>query len=128
MVKQKIKHNSGLEAKKLPNSLDIIKREQDEVEFYTKTSTGESGMSESGLARLCDVAQQTISNLLQELVTGKVRSECLQLFAGKELWVQGRGPDNAKVVKDEVCAAVIEYYAFESKKQSYGTGYLRWDS
>lgn len=98
--------------------MGIIKKEIDGVEFYTEELTGESGMSESGLARLCDVSQQSINDLLQELATGKCRSDCLKPFSHKDLWLQGKAPDNAKVVKDEVCAAVIEHYAFEARKKT----------
>jgi hypothetical protein len=96
----------------------IIKYVEDGIEFYTKESTGESGMSESGLARICDVAQQTAHDLLQEMATGKWRSSCLKAVAGKDLWLQGKAPDNAKVVRDEVCAAVIEHYSFEARKKT----------
>ncbi|MCL1465949.1 P63C domain-containing protein [Argonema galeatum] len=94
----------------------IIKTTREGIEFYTHEATGESGMSQSGLARLCDVAQQTINVLLQDLATGQARSECLEPFAGKDLWLKERGLDQAKVVKDEICAAIIEYYAFEARK------------
>lgn len=98
--------------------MNIIQVERDGVEFFTSTQTGESGMSESGLARLCGVAPQTVNELLQNLVTGKRRSECLKHLLDKDIWLQGKGLDNAKVVKDQVCAAVIEYYAFESRNKN----------
>lgn len=97
--------------------MSIIKRIEDGIEFYSEELTGDSGMSESGLARICDVAQQSVNELLHEMATGKARSDCLKPFAGKDLWLQGRGPDNAKIVKDEVCAAVIEHYSFESRNK-----------
>jgi hypothetical protein len=95
--------------------MNITRVERDGVEFFTIDATGESGMSESGLARLCGVTQQAISHLLQDLVTNKLPSECLKLFSGKDLLLQTKGLKNARVVKDRVCAAVIEYYAFESR-------------
>jgi hypothetical protein len=95
--------------------MNITRVERDGVEFFTIDATGESGMSESGLARLCGVTQQAISHLLQDLVTNKLPSECLKLFLGKDLLLQTKGLKNARVVKDRVCAAVIEYYAFESR-------------
>ncbi|NKB17286.1 MAG: hypothetical protein HC770_02850, partial [Pseudanabaena sp. CRU_2_10] len=45
--------------------MNITRVERDGVEFFTINATGESGMSESGLARLCGVTQQAISKLLQ---------------------------------------------------------------
>jgi hypothetical protein len=98
--------------------MNIIQIERDGVEFFTVTQTGESGMSESGLARLCGITQQAISHLLQDLVTNKVPSECLKPFSGMDLLLQTKGLKNAKVVKDRVCAAVIEYYAFESRNKN----------
>ena len=98
--------------------MNITRVERDGVEFFTIDATGESGMSESGLARLCGVAPQTVNELLQNWVTGKRRSECLKALPDRDIWLQGKGLDNAKVVKDQVCAAVIEYYAFESRNRN----------
>ena len=51
--------------------MNITRVERNGVEFFTIDATGESGMSESGLARLCGVAPQTVNELLQNWVTGK---------------------------------------------------------
>jgi hypothetical protein len=98
--------------------MNITRVERDGVEFFTIDATGESGMSESGLARLCGVTHQGISHLLQDLAANKVPSECLKLFSGEDLLLQTKGLKNAKVLKDQVCAAVIEYYAFESRNKN----------
>ncbi|NKB16929.1 MAG: hypothetical protein HC770_00405 [Pseudanabaena sp. CRU_2_10] len=45
--------------------MNITRVERDGVEFFTINATGESGMSESGLARLCGVTHQAINKLLQ---------------------------------------------------------------
>jgi hypothetical protein len=122
--------------------MNITRVERDGVEFFTINATGESGMSESGLARLCGVARQTVSELLQNWIagktcpeclkplidkdfgsqariTGKTPSECLKPFADKDFRsqakLQAQGLNHVTVVKAEVCAAVIEYYAFESR-------------
>ncbi|WP_019498949.1 hypothetical protein [Pseudanabaena sp. PCC 6802] len=99
--------------------MNITRVERDGVEFFTIDATGESGMSESGLARLCGVAQQTVNELLQNWVTGKARPEWLKPFTGNDFRsqarLQARGLNHVTVVRAEVCAAVIEYYAFESK-------------
>jgi hypothetical protein len=103
--------------------MNITRVERDGVEFFTINATGESGMSESGLARLCGVTQQAISKLLQNSVTTKSPSECLGTFLGNDfrlqpsgdLAAQLRGLDNATVIRSEFCSKVIEYYAFESK-------------
>ena len=96
----------------------VIKDIRDDIEFYTHVFTGESGMSVSGLARLCDTARKTVADLLQDLVGGNPRSGCLNSFSGKDLWLAEKGIDNAKIVKDEVCASVIEHYAFEARNRT----------
>jgi hypothetical protein len=45
----------------------IIKSEENGIEFYTIAATGESGMSQSGLAILCGVARQTLQSMLKTL-------------------------------------------------------------
>jgi hypothetical protein len=93
----------------------IIERVVDSVEFFTHVFTGESGMSESGVARLCNTPRSTVNEMLKDLAAGNPRSKCLESFSGKDLWLPENGPDNSKVVRDEVCAAVIEHYAFEAR-------------
>jgi hypothetical protein len=39
--------------------MDIIRVEQDGVEFFTERLTGECALSEIGISRLCDVRQQS---------------------------------------------------------------------
>ena len=41
-------------------SPEILKANKDGIEFYTIQSTGESGMSMSGLAKACGVTHQSI--------------------------------------------------------------------
>jgi len=95
----------------------IIRREEGGVEFFTLQETGESGMSKSGLARFCGVAQSTISEMLTNLAIGNRVPECLKPFAGIDFLLSGdidyKGAD---IIKDDLCAAIIEYYAFESTK------------
>lgn len=94
----------------------VVKSDRDGIEFYTVLATGESGMSQSGLARVVDTPRKTVEDLLQDLVGGKSRSKCLGAFTGKDLWLAENGLKNAKIVRDEVCASIIEYYAFEARK------------
>jgi hypothetical protein len=102
--------------------MNITRVERDGVEFFTIDATGESGMSESGLARLCGVARQTVNELLQNWIAGKTRPECLKAFTDKDfrsqVRLQARGLNHATVVRAEVCAAVIEHYAFESRRKT----------
>ena len=38
---------------------------RDDVEFFTVDATGESGMSESGVARLCGVSSVAVNKMLR---------------------------------------------------------------
>jgi hypothetical protein len=96
----------------------FIERVDDGVQFYTHVFTGVSGMSESGLIRLCGAPRSTVKDLLRDLVVGNPRSDCLNPFAGKGIWLSERGPNNAKIIRDEVCAAVVEHYAYEAQSKT----------
>jgi hypothetical protein len=90
----------------------------DGVEFFTINLTGESGMSESGLALLCNVHQTTIHNLLARNSVNTARcAEWLKPFQDKGFHLILRGENNDHIVRSDVCAAVIEYYAFESRSK-----------
>jgi hypothetical protein len=49
------------------NNIAVLRTERDGVEFFTVVATGESGMSQSGLARACGVSQPSISELVAKL-------------------------------------------------------------
>jgi hypothetical protein len=95
------------------NSNPIKPQIVDGIELYATDS--ECGMSQAGLARFCGVSQQTINALLTNMATGKAPSKSLNRFAGQDLYLQSGGENNAKIIRSEVCAAICEYYAFESK-------------
>lgn len=75
-------------------------------------------MSLSGLGRLCNIKRQSIKELLDTLKSdaGKQYPESLQPFAGKDSEMQANGYKNITIIKDEVCTAVVEYYAFDARK------------
>jgi hypothetical protein len=92
---------------------------EDGVEFFTINATGVSGMSISGLARLCGVDEKSIRMFLKRL---SVRTSLLEsipeafLEAGFKF---GHGGwKNVKVVPAEICALAIEYYARESRRKT----------
>jgi len=64
---------------------------RDDVEFFTIDATGESGMSEIGLARLCGVARQSISQILSDMVAGRTDKNRPEPLQRKDLWLQARG-------------------------------------
>jgi hypothetical protein len=96
---------------------------RDSVEFFTIDDTGETGMSESGLAVLCGVSQQAINKLLRTLSTSSSENSDLKAKLGGKVWLQPRSLSaiertkitNLSIVRAKACAAVVEYYAFESK-------------
>lgn len=95
----------------------------DGIEFYVSPDGNETGMSVSGLARLCGVSEQSLNQRLlallsQETAPAWKAPKCLERFQGKVFSAQLIGDNGgypAKIVTAEVCAAVAEYYAFESK-------------
>ena len=96
---------------------------RDDVEFFTIDATGESGMSESGLARLCGVTKQSVNELLRNMVSGNSARNEPEPLQRKDLWCQARGLSvsekskisNLCVIRSEICAKVVKHYAFDSK-------------
>ena len=98
---------------------------RDNVEFFTIDDTGESGMSQSALARLCGVSQQGVNKLLHKMAA-TAQTEGVRLELNKQVWLQERmlsGLKNSKIsnlclVRAAACAAIIEHYAFNSKHRT----------
>jgi hypothetical protein len=103
--------------------MNITRVERDGVEFFTIDATGESGMSESGLARLCGVTHKAVSKLVSNSVGTWEQEGSLKPNARKKFsFVPGSGTNfahgqnsNIKVISAPICARVIRYYALESK-------------
>jgi hypothetical protein len=128
----------------------LIRIEQEGIEFFTVTATGESGMSQSGLATLAGVNQSTISDLEKTLMC-KSPSETLNpwlgihstlVCQGMNAMVNGKPAGNLTVYYADFCAAVIQHYAFKGNKaaqfslskfagmgiNTWIQGITRWDS
>lgn len=88
----------------------------EEIEFYVSNTGDDVGISISGLARLCGVAQQTISQVLKEVEVDTVstRVKTLKLSPDK-LFSLHPAENNAKVVTSLVATRLIKYYAYESR-------------
>jgi hypothetical protein len=95
--------------------MSFTRVEQNGVEFYTLNATGESGMSIRGLARLCNVNDKTVAQLLRDSVRGKAPSKQLEVLKNKEIYCGVKAHRGAKIIRAEVCALIICYYAFESR-------------
>lgn len=103
--------------------LERVEGDNTATEFYTVEATGESGMSQSGLAALCGVSRQAVGKLEDTLAT-KAPSRCLEPFVSKDLTlatsdqdsdlrINGKPVGNLRVYRSEFCAAVIQHYAFQ---------------
>jgi hypothetical protein len=103
--------------------MSILRVVEDGVEFFTATKTGACKMSESGMARLCDITQQSMYERIQSALTGKSVPECLKGFVGRvvhsqvTLMIDGY-PMNVNLYDSDFCAAMVEYYAFESRHKT----------
>jgi DNA-binding transcriptional regulator GbsR (MarR family) len=106
--------------------MTITRVVRDDVEFFTIDATGESGMSEIGLARLCGVARQSVSQVLRDMVAGKLGKNQLEPLQRKDLWLQARGItsvekskiSNLSIIRASICAKVIKHYAFDSRHKT----------
>jgi hypothetical protein len=97
--------------------MEIIRKQEEGVEFYTVTLTGQSGMSESGLSLLTGVTRQALSQL-ENTLASRAPSEFLESFVGQPLTlaisdptIEGRPAGNLKIYKSSYCAAVLRHYS-----------------
>ncbi|MEH2389638.1 MAG: hypothetical protein V7K14_28535 [Nostoc sp.] len=102
-------------AKELLRSID-----EDGAEYFTIKTTGQSGMSQSGLARFVDTTPAAISRLIDKVrlsdPTVNNLPPCLKPFAGMRLaFAEYSDTKGRVIVEDTFCAAVVEYYAKRSK-------------
>lgn len=100
------------------NNIALILVEDSGVEFYTVASTGESGISISGLAILCGVTKQAISKLVSNLSIGKPTKR-LEPFVGQCLdlatSITIRG-GQIRALRAEVCVEIIKHYAYSGNE------------
>jgi hypothetical protein len=97
--------------------MEIIRKTEEGIEFYTVALTGQSGMSQSGLATFAGVDDSTLSRLADTLLQ-KAPSEFLEPFVGKALTlliddptIDGKRQGNLKIYKSSYCAAVLKHYS-----------------
>jgi hypothetical protein len=91
---------------------------KDGVEFFTIIETGESGMSISGLARLCAVSETSIRNFLAKngLRTLEAQKR-LEVFQEEGFHFEPSWWKTVKIIPSDICANIIEYYAYESSQK-----------
>ena len=106
--------------------MNITRVERDGVEFFTIEATGESGMSEVGLARLCGVTRQAVSLVLRDLIASKNDQNRPEPMQQKDVWLQANGVStiekskirNLSIVRADICAYVVKHYAFHSRHKT----------
>jgi|GEM_PF-842387 len=99
---------------------------RDDVEFFTIEATGESGMSESGLARLCGVDRKSVSNFLRNAGATKTRNFASESNPSQYSRVRPKGLTSEErsyishlaFISAPVCADVIEHYAIDSRHKT----------
>lgn len=96
--------------------MEIIRKTDEGIEFYTIALTGQSGMSQSGLAILAGVDRKTLRNL-EDTLGEKAPSKDLESFVGIPLTlgiedprIDGKPVGNLKIYK----AAYCDKYFFDS--------------
>ena len=76
---------------------------------FTIDYDGSAYASQSAVARLCGIRQQSINELLEKIATGKVTSESLKPLSG----IDYRG--TGKKIPDIAVAAIINHYAMYAR-------------
>ena len=91
---------------------EIIRVEEDGVEFFTVATTGESGMSYSGLAKLCGIDKTTISRLIDNLLQGE-SIKYLGFWSNREIILSlttTKKGGKLKILKKEFALDVVKYF------------------
>ncbi|WP_414543897.1 hypothetical protein [Nostoc sp. CCY0012] len=93
---------------------------QDELGFCTRSNDGVSGMTVTALANFCGVDQPAITQLLNKIrdcdpITNDL-PESLKSNAGKDWRLITNDAHGSLYVIDELCHAVLEYYAVDARK------------
>ena len=96
-------------------SIQIVKPSiVNNVEFYVSPDGTQSGVSQSGLARLCGVNEISIRRIVDEprLKTG---AKALESFTGNVFHLDMTSDRGAKIITTEAATEIVFYYAFDSK-------------
>lgn len=100
-----------IKLKRITMSIEIIKPSiVNGVEFYISTDGTQSGVSISGLARLCGIDEKNIRR-----VVDKTSSKVLESFTGNIFYPNLSSEKHAKIITTEAATEIVFYYAFDSK-------------
>ena len=91
-----------------------------ETGFYTREPDGVSGMSVSALAEFAGTEQPVITNLLNRIRDSDPISnnlpKSLKELAGGDLRLISNDLQGRRIVPDEACQSIAEYYAFDARE------------
>jgi len=98
----------------------ITSPSENEFEFYTRQSDGVSGMSVTALGNFCGVDQPAITQMLNKIrdldpITNNL-PKYLKPYIGKDWRLITNDAQNSLFVIDELCHAVLEYYALDARR------------
>jgi len=99
---------------------NILRQEIDGVEYFTIASTGESGMSQRGLSRLCGVGLRAVQNLLNNL-TKKTAPHWLQSLVESDLYLTKKTAvrgGKTTPIKAQVCWGILRYYERKGRSEA----------
>ena len=95
---------------------NILRVEENGIEYYTVAATGESGVSQRGLTRLTEIPRNTLSQWLRDLSRNHP-VKGLESLQGKVLNLSQNQPTKrggkVKVIRAEYAYQIIEFAAFE---------------
>lgn len=102
------------------NDQILVSSIKDDQSYCTRDVDGVSGMTVTALSEFCGTSKSAITQLLNQIsdsdpFTNEL-NECLQPFAGNDWRLFTNDPSGAAFIIDEVCHAVLEYYALEARK------------
>ncbi|BAZ02759.1 KilA-like protein [Tolypothrix tenuis PCC 7101] len=96
---------------------------KDELGFCTRQNDGVSGMTVRALSNFCGLAigsSSAISNLLTQIEDSDPETnnlpETLKPLAGQRLRLETNEAQGSMFIIDEVCHAILEYYAIDARK------------
>jgi hypothetical protein len=102
------------------DAITVMSNESDDQGYCTRFEDGVSGMTVTVLAEFCGTVKSAITQLLNQIsysdpFTNEL-AECLKPFAGVDWRLFTNEAQKSAFIIDEVCHAVLEYYALEARE------------
>ncbi len=98
----------------------LVSNSNDDQSYCTRNTDGVSGMTVTALANFCGTGKSAITQLLNQISDSDPFTnelvECLKSLAGNDWRLFTNDPSGKVFIIDEVCHAVLEYYALEARK------------